>query len=540
MNTALRCLAVLLLGAPTFSQSNADPAIDLELADIGNLRALGREGTFPNGINGVSMSTTACNKGTKQILWQAAMDPDHPFITFILARESGGRFEQISDRSYVKHGFFALSSSFCDNCQPTDGTRLGLGCSDTYDVTTNGDSYYLGPPDEIDPWMGQWTRNCSQFDRGEPPRAPPQDCDGARSLTRTQVTALGNVAHRMRVKDADFDVAGASYWFQGMYIIETEGEAARGNNIASRSFTPSWNGTRWVMSAGTSQAFGSVLSRWTGASLASATNGGDDGRLYVAVKVTGPEDGFYHYEFAVHNRDNNRGVGALRIPVCQGARVKNLGAGDLDDDAGNDWSGSVAAGEITFAGAANPLRWNSIFNFWFDSDAAPLSANLALDQAAAGPGLASVAVASSAPLGLWNVHLGAGCAKDTPPTLFAAGASPHPTLGNSAFALHSTGNDPNQPSTLRFSLTTGSFVLRGCTFHLGNSLADSAPVLTVLTDASGLAVFPAPIPADISFEGLQVSLQTLARDPGNGTFLPNYELSDGLLVRVGDAQPNCP
>ena len=126
-----RRAALLLLAlspaAPLSSQANTDGAIDLLLAQINDLTVLGRQGAFPNGINGCTMETTACNGGTKEISWQQAMDPDHPFIAFLLARESNGRFEQVSDRSYVKHGFFALSASFCSACTPTDGTKLGLG-----------------------------------------------------------------------------------------------------------------------------------------------------------------------------------------------------------------------------------------------------------------------------------------------------------------------------------------------------------------------------------------------------------------------------
>src|SRR6185503_10001222 len=134
--------------------------------------------------------------------------------------------------------------------------------------------------------------------------------------------------------------------------------------------------------------------------------------------------------------------GALRIPICPEARVRNLGFSDIDQDAGNEWTAAVVGNEIVFSGASNPLEWNTIFNFWFDCDAAPLAGALALDQAAPGAGLASVPVTSSAPLGLFNVYLGAGCAFGTPPTLHAVGTPARATLGNATFALRSTGNAP--------------------------------------------------------------------------------------------------
>jgi hypothetical protein len=528
-----------LVGALGAAQSNVDLGIDVRLAEIDDLRALGRAGTFPNGVNGCAFETTACNVGTKEVLWQQAMDPDHPFICFLLARESNGRFEQISDRSYVKHGFFALSSTFCSSCSPTDGTRLGLGCSDTYSVGNNGDNFWLGPPSEIDPWNGIWDPVCSHFDRGEPAVAPPLDCNGARSLTSGQAAALGAVGHRIRVLDADFNVSGAAFWFQGMYVIETEGDRVRDDNIASRAFTPIWTGASWNLAESGAQTFGSVLTRWSGASVKSNTNGTADGRLYVAVKTSGPDPstGLYHYEYAVHNRDNARGVSALRIPVCSGARVLNLGFGDIDQDAGNDWTASVVGDEIVFTGAANPLEWNSLYNFWFDSDAAPVDDAVQLDPARPGPGGTFVAVISSAPLALPNVFLGAGCDFDAPPSLFANGAA---TLGNAGFALRSLGNTPGQPSFLRYSVASGSHVLGGCTRYLGPTPGLSFSGGSAPADGTGLVVFPAGVPNDVGLEGLSLQLQITSRDPGNGPVRGNFDLSDGLRVRIGNAIPGCP
>jgi hypothetical protein len=263
----------------------------------------------------------------------------------------------------------------------------------------------------------------------------------------------------------------------------------------------------------------------------------DDGRLYVGAKVSGPVDGFYHYEIAVHNRDNARGVGALRVPLCAGARVRATGFGDVDTDAANDWSASVVGNELVFAGSTNPLEWNTIFNFWFDCDAAPVPGALALDPARPGPGLPSVAVAASVPLGLYNAFSGAGCARGTPPTLFAAGSPARALLGNGSFALHSAGNAPLQPSYLYFARRPGPFSFRGCPVRM-----DPSHVLVSLvpSDASGLAVHASPIPSAVALEGLDAWLQAVSRNPGSGILLRDYDLSDGLRVRVGNAIPDCP
>lgn len=546
MNRLVALLLAVPLGAVAFAQANTDPEIDVLLGEMDDLEAVGRQGAFPNGVNGCVFATTACNAGTKVIQWRAPMNPDHPFIAFLVARERNGRFEQISDRSYVKHGFFALSSNFCGPCtSPGDPALLGIGCSDTYSVNSNGNQLYLGPPEEIDPWLGLWDPTCSHFDRGEPPVAPPADCNGQRSLNAAQVAALGPVAHRILLQDADLNQAG-TFWFQAQYVLRSEGEGARANNLASHEFVPVWTGSAWNLIERNPILFptlyGSVLRRWSGASVTSATNGTDDGRLYVAVKVTGPDpaSGFHHYEYALHNRDNRRGVGSLRIPVCSGARVRNLGFGDIDEQVANDWSAGVAAGEIVFSTSTNPLAWNTIFNFWFDSDAAPAAGTLALGQSARGAGLDTVAVASSAPLELFNLALGPGCALDTPPTLFAVGAPPRAALGNATFALRSTGNAALRPSWLRYSIVPGSFQQGPCTRYLGPGPGLSFAAGMRLTDAAGVVEHPLPVPNDLALEGLALSLQTISRDPGHGILRGNFELSEGLRVRIGNLLPGCP
>jgi hypothetical protein len=538
---SLLLAALLIAGASPFSQANGDAGIDLYLADLDDLSALGRQGAFPNGINGCAMETTACNVGTKEINWQEVMDPDHPFIAFLIAREKSGRLEQISDRSYVKHGFFALSGSTCSPCsRVTDGSTLGIGCSDTYATQNNGDNFWLGPPDEINPWLGAWNPVCSHFDRGEPPVTPPADCNGARSLSNAQAQALGSVGHRVKLRDADLNVTGATFWFQGMYVIETETDAKREDNLASRKFTVSWTGSSWNLNETGALLHGTVLQRWNGASVSSVTNGNDDGRLYVAVKVTGPVDGFHHYEFAVHNRDNARGVSALRIPVCPEARVKNLGFSDIDQSSANNWMAARNGGEIAFSTATNPLKWNSIFNFWFDSDAAPASGTLNLDQAAAGPGLASVAITSTAPLGLYSVYLGPGCSRGTPPTLHPAGTPPQAALGNASFALRSTGNAPMEPHYLFFSRVAGTHSIGPCTSYLGAAPNDADFFDSVVADAGGVAVHAVPIPNKIVLEGMDVYFQAAGRRPASGRLLADYDLSDGLMVRIGSARAGCP
>ncbi|HKX45419.1 MAG TPA: hypothetical protein VJP77_01840, partial [Planctomycetota bacterium] len=425
---ALALAAGAALAGPVRAQSNQIPGTDVKLGLLQQLVSMGRSGAFPNGLNALAMSTTSCNVGTVQVPWLAAMAEDHPFISFLIARDDGTRLRQISNRSFVKHGFFALANSQCTPCQggSPQGLFLGIGCSDTYSTSNNGNNFWLGPPEEIDSWLGEWEATCSFFDAGLFPN-PPFDCDGSRSFNTTQANGLGPVGNRVQVRDLDLVVAGgdtAAFWYQAHYVIRGEPEANRNNNLGSRAFIPTFDAgqNQWNFQIGGALLEGSLLQRWPGAQIGSATNGGDDGRVYVAVKVSGPTAGLYHYEYAVHNRDSHRGVGELRIPICPGAQVTGIGTLDPDTDAANDWSAAVEGSELVFSANTQPVQWNTIHNFWFDSDAAPSAANLSLPLFQPGPGAGALTIASSAPLGLFNVVTGPGCgAGGVAPTLFATG-----------------------------------------------------------------------------------------------------------------------
>jgi hypothetical protein len=398
--TVLSLVACSALSGSAAAQSNSIPGTDVNLGGVGPVQVFTHQGAFPNGLISIGVQTTACNAGTVQVPWEAAMDPDHPFIGFLYARDSGGRFEQISDRSYVKHGFFALANSQCTPCQGGSGTGsfLGIGCSDTYSTGNNGDNYWLGPPEEIDPWLGTWNPVCSHFDRGEPDVGAPNNCNGLRSLTQAQASALGPVGHRVQILDSDLNVAGADFYVAAQYVIEGEPTANRGNNLASKKVLATWNGSSWSVSTSGSQLAGSILLRWSGATVNSATNGSDDGRLWVGVKVSSLGGGQFRYEYAVHNQDNQRGVGALRIPLGNGAIVSNVSFHDPDSNVGNDWTAAQVGGEFVFSTGTSPQPWNTIYNFGFDCNAAAVSNSpVHLDQFLAGGGLPTVSVVSVTP-----------------------------------------------------------------------------------------------------------------------------------------------
>ena len=142
MRRFLAGLFVLGLAAGASAQQNAIDGLDIEMHSIRNATALGREGTYPSGVNGISFETTVCNTGTVEVQWKGPMRQRHPFLSFLVTRESNGRLEQVSDRSYIKHTFAASNASACSQCSDnSDSSVLAIGCSDTYDTNSNGDRY---------------------------------------------------------------------------------------------------------------------------------------------------------------------------------------------------------------------------------------------------------------------------------------------------------------------------------------------------------------------------------------------------------------
>ncbi|MFN3240540.1 MAG: hypothetical protein ACE37K_03405 [Planctomycetota bacterium] len=399
------------------AQSNVVSGLDGAVIDIGNLTYWGRRGPTNNGEVGMSFRNEMCNPGTVNIPWYAAMNPNHPFFGFQIVRVHDDKIEQINEWSFCKHAWLSVNYTVAgcnSNCNTsTPGNQMGLGCGDAYGAGNNADRSDLGPPEEINPWLGEWDPVGSYFDIGDPNQAGyPALADGNFSLA---TNIFDSVDNRCTVKEQDMLVAGAEYYYALHLVLEGEDVANRGDNLAHRGFTPGQSGGTWFFQSNTSMQLGTVLSRWQGASIESGSNGNDDGRFYVAVKVTPLGGGQYHYEYAVHNVDNSRGGATFEVPIDPAATATNFTFGDLDDDASNDWSAARVNDTIVFSAPAgqNALEWNTIYNFGFDADIAPGTSFADLVQARPGAGANEVQVQTQVPGGSTIATFGtfgAGCA----------------------------------------------------------------------------------------------------------------------------------
>jgi hypothetical protein len=408
------------VAAPLFAQSNAVPGMDAQIYNVVDVGYFGRRGAaYPNGEAGFGVGHSYCNSGTVNIPWVAssggAMVDTYPKIAFMLARERDGRMVQISGRSHAKHSraVFNFSSGPCAPCNTSGGGFFFRGCSDTYSSGINSNRYDLGPTTEINPWLGTWNSQGSYFDRGDPAVTGAAATDRVQSLTSTQTAAFDSVKNRVEVRESEI-AGGGNFYGQVHLMIQGEPIANRGNNIMSRPCTITWGGSTWSSSITGTSLNGTVLNQWQGATVNEGGNGADDGRFAVGVKVTGPINGLWHYEYAVHNLDNSRGGASLRVPVDVGATVANFGFRDIDADALNQWTATRTGNEIAFTASSldNAIEWNTIYNFWFDCSVAPSFGFVNVDQGRVGPGNLSVAVASEVPSGIPSARVqsvGASC-----------------------------------------------------------------------------------------------------------------------------------
>jgi hypothetical protein len=399
----LTLLSAALLSSALAAQSNTVAGLDGRLTVINNLTYYGRRGpAHPNGEIGMAMLNTMCNIGTVNIPWFAAMQPDHPMFGFIIARVHDDKIEQINEWSFCKHAFTSINvNGQCGSCQnPGTGSLMGVDCSDTYAASNNASRTWLGPPEEIDPWLGEWNPVGSYFDIGDPSQVGyPLPADGTRSLSQTIFDSVDN---RVTVNEIDLTTSGASYYYALQLIHKGESLANRGDNLAHRGMNPNFGGSNWNFSNNAEgQQFGSVLGRWPGSTVDSASNGTDDGRFFVAAKVTTLGGGNYHYEYAVHNVDNSRAGGEFRVPMATGVTASNFSFGDIDSDASNDWTVAQVGTDVVFtAPTGNALEWCTIYNFGFDADRSPGAGGVELVASRPGAGAPSVTVNAEVPGGV--------------------------------------------------------------------------------------------------------------------------------------------
>jgi hypothetical protein len=332
---------------------------------VGDLYDLERWGSVGD-ITAFSVGTISCNAGDEWINWYSDTN-QHPVIAQNMYRLKDGRFEQIG-MSWLKHGFFALSGSFCyGDCQGDgSGNHLGPHCSDAYSAGLNGSQSRLGPRSQVNPATGYFPYPFS---------APSPD---------------PTIGRRLQVHNADLDPAlnpGASYFVEGHYIAADDAASDNDlNNASYRQIDVTGGGSffdiEFTPGLSTVQKVPAIYA-WqatdAGVAIAKA-DVPDDGLLLLASRVTDLGGGQHHYEYALYNMNSDRAAQAFAVPIPAGTNVTNIEFHDVDYHSGEpfspvDWAAAIEAGSLIWQCEtqaqnpdANALRWATLYNFGFDAD----------------------------------------------------------------------------------------------------------------------------------------------------------------------------
>jgi hypothetical protein len=371
---------------------NLVPGPDVIVGDVEDVDQQGSNGTQV----GLAIGTDSCNNGDQPVDWFALPQTDHPVVPQNLYRMSGGtnndaRFEQIG-QSWMKHTFLALEDFVCGNCNTSGcqtGSHLCPGCSDPYTSGLNGDQGSIGSRAWINPFTGSFPSTANNH-TGH---------------------SHNGVSHRILVETSDLIPAqnvGASYFGEAAYISPHEytwcqshpDQCNMFNNYSYRRFSVTGGPTFFNFpSVGSTVRMQPAIQAWaaTGATVNQVQpDPGNDGIWLMGYKITNPSAGTWRYEYALFNMNLDRGIQSFSVPLSLGVNISNIGfhappqhPGWANDGTFNNqgyssipWtvtqtSDSITWNSETFAQNpnANAIRWGTLYNFRFDADQPPQSAN---------------------------------------------------------------------------------------------------------------------------------------------------------------------
>src|SRR5438093_3392463 len=344
---------------------------------------------------GLGIGTTSCNNGDQPLHWFALPQTDHPVIPQNFYRMSAGtnnndRFEQIG-QSWLKHAFLALEGNDCNfGCNTsgcTTGSNLCPGCSDPYGSSLNASQGGIGSRAWVNPFTGNYPSTANNHN--------------GHSHTGT--------SHRVTVAMSDLDPSqnpGATYFGEAQYVTPNEyswcqshpGQCNMFNNASYRHFNVAGGPTNFTFSGvGSTVRTQPAIMAWTGATVNQVKpDPGNDGLWFMGYKVTNPSPGVYHYEYALYNENLDRAIQSFSVPLGAGANISNPGfhappqePGWANDGTFNNqgyssqqWTVTQASDSITWNSEtfaqnqnANAIRFGTLYNFRFDADQPPQTAN---------------------------------------------------------------------------------------------------------------------------------------------------------------------
>jgi hypothetical protein len=337
--------------------------------------------TTIGGWSAYSLGFDACNAGTSPLWWEG-QTTRHPVVTQNIYRLKNNRFVQIG-QGWLKHGHSSANANNCAICTPPPGgsTQLGVGCSDTYAANLNGWQILLGPRSQV---------NATTGDFPYPWSAPPVSSELDR---RVQVAVNDVIASNN---------PGALYFAEIQCVAADDARANNGRNNASYQQITFPGTTSDPVLVGDVHRQQPAIAAWKdldpGVTLAPAEYTDPNlpegppivARFWVGAKASDNGDGTWHYEYAVHNLNSDRGAGSFSVPVSGQLSITNLGFHHPPSHSGEPysnapWDVAVTGDAVTFATTpyasdpnANAIRWGTLYNFRFDASTAPTAGTAVL------------------------------------------------------------------------------------------------------------------------------------------------------------------
>jgi hypothetical protein len=436
---------------------NFVPGPDIIVGDLPSLEQFGSAGSQV----GLAVGTTSCNNGDQQVNWFQLPNTDHPAIPQNLYRMSTGatndeRFEQIG-QSWLKHAFFALQLNQCGfGCTSAGGggTHLGVGCSDPYDASKNADQNDLGSRAWVNPFTGVF-----------PSTAATHSGHAHTGTSHMIVVEVNDLVAAMN--------PGATYFAEAQYVTPHEfawcqshaGQCNMYNNVSYRRYTVNGTASPFGFSpVGSTVRTTAALNAWTGATIQTIEPvPGTDGRAFIAYKVIQRSPTLWHYEYAIYNQNLDRAIQSFSVPMVlipgaerQGPGPQNIGfhappqhpgfaADGTQGNAGFSsaaWPSTLNATSLTWSSEtfaqnpnANAIRWGTLYNFRFDSNAPPQAADATIGFFKTGTPI-TVAIQGPAPTGGPSptpTQTATPSATPTPTATASPTASPAPTACDQLF-----------------------------------------------------------------------------------------------------------
>jgi hypothetical protein len=325
-----------------------------------------------NGVTGYSVGTTSVNFGDENLDWYGDTN-DHPRIPQNMFKVLDGRITQIG-MSWCKDGFCALQEQGCaPGCSGSGGCPeyLTPGCADPYSDSINGNQGGLGPRSQC---------NASTAIYTYPPQNLDQNYNGA-------------WGRRCAVEIIDLNPSvneGAEYYADSMYLHKQDYQAGNGlNNASYKSMdVGSFSSQGYSLSlSGATRVGQPGIYAWANSVDGVSINPVDisgDGRVFVGSHSIDNGDGTWRYEYAVYNYNSDRNVGAITIPHTPGLEITDIGFHDVHHHSGepystDDWVQISGSDSVTWQceqfqtgnDVANPVRWATMYSYWFTANAAP-------------------------------------------------------------------------------------------------------------------------------------------------------------------------